>query len=65
LIQAARLDTGRSAFNVFPLSLIRGKWDNEQAATIPMPGAQPQEPKGPFLKVPAVLDTKKVSKSNH
>jgi hypothetical protein len=65
LIQAARLETGQQAFNVFPLSLIRGKWDDEQGATIPAPGASATEPKGPFLKVPAVLTPKKVAKSTH
>jgi hypothetical protein len=65
LIAAAKLETGQQAFNVFPLSLVRGKWSVEQGATIPVPGATATEPKGPFLKVPAVLETKKVSKSNH
>ena len=64
LIAAAKLETGQQAFNVFPLSLVRGKWSVEQGATIPVPGATATEPKGPFLKVPAVLP-EKVAKSTH
>lgn len=64
LVELAKLETGQTALNVFPLALLRAHWSDAKGATVPVPGARAEEPTAPFLKVPALLP-EKVAKSNH
>lgn len=61
------LETGTKAYNVFPLSLTKMRWDeNGDLVPDPHPDADTTAAfkNGPFLKVPSVLGGK-VAKSNH
>jgi len=64
IVQPVQLETGQSAFNVFPLSGVPADWDDNAQTAVPRPGATAVQPAAPFLKVPAVQDDKKVAKSN-
>lgn len=64
LVQAGRLETGQSAYNIFPLRTVQAHWDDETGATVPNQGAAPVEPPAPYVSVPAVDAPKKVAKSN-
>ena len=66
-----KLETGVSAYNVYPLKVTEMYWD-ENGEYVPEPSPDPDKTKafanGPFLKVPAVLAApatgKKVDKGN-
>jgi hypothetical protein len=62
-----RLETGTKAYNVFPLTLTEMMWD-ANGEMVPDPNTDPGKKaayaNGPFLKVPAVLSSEKVAKSN-
>lgn len=62
------LDNGKTVRNVFPLLQANeedASLDDRSGRYVLQPGAHASEPSPPFVKVPAVLDTEKVAKSNH
>ncbi len=59
-----QLETGASTGNVFPLSFIQGLVDEMTGEVSADPRAEPTAATPPFVKVPAVMPTPKIAKSN-
>lgn len=58
------LRNGTVAWNVFPMRMVEADYRDDSGNLSAVPGAEPQDRKAPFGRVPALVAPKKVAESN-